>query len=875
MTMRTLPLRVAPVPGEALDSWLAALAYRLHTPLGDLLPEIAPVDGREPTKPHLHIPTEWTVLLRPAELAMLATVTGTDPAMLEAMTLAHYDGHAVIIDTATRRVQRWRLWGRKSGSRYCPDCLAETGGRWQLTWRLGWSFACTRHHRLLADTCPDCGRVPRRRLLQDLTAPGHCVQPASSHEVGRNAARCGSDLTQTTTTRFPADHPLLRAQRAILAAIADGIATFGVYADEPQPAISALSDLRALAARILNTERDILPDIPKDLLAVYNQARNLDSGHHRPAYAQHRPGFMAPAHAAVAALGATAGFTILDADTIQDAGNRIRWLVESTRERGAAASPTTIGNWGKGTSSRLKAVQISGLGPLLKPSDQVRHRIAAATPCHRLPVAGSPPRQHRVPSLIWTEWALRLQPDQGFYLHTLRSGLSTVLLLAGTKHILPDAARLLGAHALDATRVLQTLTATGHWPHVLTALTRLSDYLDEADVPIDYHRRRRLIYDNILTEDRWRETCRNTGTPVHHGRRFHFARRLLFETTSGLRPDQAPVSFAPCPSENPAAYVRFTTELTPELAAGLEELALEFLTRHDIHDEPVGWQPPLDLIRGLTLPGHDPGQVDLQALHQQVRGNRRSLAEAAESLGTTLDVARFLLGKHPAPRQLRTEKQVHATGGRSLEARTALPKDRLVELYCEQRRSLREIAAQFGVSRGVIRVLLDDYGITPREAQPEPKIMVSRDWLYDQYVYHRRTLPDLAQETGMSTANMARWAKTHDIPLRSRGGASHDQIRRTQQEAAAAPEILRPALVGHGAWERLERFAAASSYRTITEAARTLGLRQSPLTTQINRLEHDLGGSLLERAERGRPMRLTQLGRDVVAAVRRHREPAS
>ncbi len=28
---RTLPIRLAPLPGEALDSWLEALAERLHT----------------------------------------------------------------------------------------------------------------------------------------------------------------------------------------------------------------------------------------------------------------------------------------------------------------------------------------------------------------------------------------------------------------------------------------------------------------------------------------------------------------------------------------------------------------------------------------------------------------------------------------------------------------------------------------------------------------------------------------------------------------------------------------------------------------------------------------------------------------------------
>ena len=35
--VRTLPIRVAPIEGEALDSWLEAIAHRTHTAFGDLL----------------------------------------------------------------------------------------------------------------------------------------------------------------------------------------------------------------------------------------------------------------------------------------------------------------------------------------------------------------------------------------------------------------------------------------------------------------------------------------------------------------------------------------------------------------------------------------------------------------------------------------------------------------------------------------------------------------------------------------------------------------------------------------------------------------------------------------------------------------------
>ncbi|MDO0929604.1 LysR family transcriptional regulator [Streptomyces sp. TG1A-8] len=56
-------------------------------------------------------------------------------------------------------------------------------------------------------------------------------------------------------------------------------------------------------------------------------------------------------------------------------------------------------------------------------------------------------------------------------------------------------------------------------------------------------------------------------------------------------------------------------------------------------------------------------------------------------------------------------------------------------------------------------------------------------------------------------------------------------------------------------------------YPTVTEAARALGVHQSTPVTQINRLEKDLGQSLIERAERGRRTRPTRFGRSVAAAV--------
>ena len=73
---------------------------------------------------------------------MLSKRTGLGSDCLTAMTLQPWEDLAVIIDRPTRRLIRPPHW-RHTGN--YTRCLEETAGRWQIAWRLPWSFACTRH----------------------------------------------------------------------------------------------------------------------------------------------------------------------------------------------------------------------------------------------------------------------------------------------------------------------------------------------------------------------------------------------------------------------------------------------------------------------------------------------------------------------------------------------------------------------------------------------------------------------------------------------------------------------------------------------------------------------------------------------------------
>jgi hypothetical protein len=877
--VRTFPIRLAPLPGEALDSWLEALAHRLNVRLGDVLGELGLAAPFQRGVREVAVPTDWTIALHEKEAARVAHATGTDPRQLHDMTLMRFDGRALRIDQAKRQVSRHVLWGRPRGSRFCPECLVGSGGRWPLTWRLGWSFACLTHRRLLADRCPDCGRVQRERPFSRhaLPVPGRCgIGPSRTGDLAIPAG-CGQDLTRAGTLRLPAGHPALAAQRLILEIIEAGDARFGAYGTLPQPTMAVLSDLRAVAGRILADlpAGDLPKWVPQDLVDAH---LSLNPRQETDGRALVRPGFMAPPRSVSTAAGVTAAFRVLGQPETQQAGRIMRELVEAIREDVWQVSATSIDSWGSGISPVLRGAYLAALGPSLRPSDQLRHRTTSSLPA--LPTSGRVQvnrRARKMPAALWPAWTLRLSPPGGAYPRILAPVLSSAVLLIGNPMELDEVATRLGSVTDGRTisRLLQFLADDPHWDAIAAAATRLAGYLDDNDVPVDYQRRRRLDYTGLLPPRQWLDLCRRTGVPPGRGRRDKIARCLLFARISGLPVEAAPDFATTSEAYFRAETARFAAIRTPELATALDETACDFLAKHRVRGEPVTWHPPPSLLGDLDLPGPDPSLIDVARLHDLVRERVQPVQDAADVLGTTVDAVRVVLDEHPAPAAPRTETQARATGGVRYAARQALTEKEFRRRYIGRHQSLYDIAKRTGFSRQTLTRLAAEYGIELREGPQDYKRkgLIDRDWLYEQYVGHRRTLPDLAREKNMSTANMARWAHFHQIPLRPRGGASHDSSLRAIDQADDLPGPVSKTLTSPYAWQRLNRFAAAIGYRTLSEAAEHLGVKQSTLSTQIDCLERAIGEPLLERAERGRPMTPTLLGEQVLAALQRSSQP--
>jgi len=853
--LRTLPIRVDPEPGEAFDSWLEALASRLDTPLVDAVAGLA-LQRRRPGRKLTHdVPPDWTIALHDDEIAALVASAGGSAERYRRMTLAHYDGTAVDLDLHRRVVIGQSMWGRGRGSRYCPDCLSETEGTWLLAWRLGWSFACTRHQRLLVDTCPDCGAVPRLHphVLTTVPRPGFCARPdqAAATPSGLGASRCGADLTTADSLRLCPQHPALLAAAVIDDALDGRVPPR--YADAGLGVRHLLTDARALAQLVLQhaTTRALHDLLPTELVLAHLKARA------RHPQAPDRPGFMAPPAAAITAAALTVGLGALTRPGPRQTAEHLEGVVRRARDAGRVVNPSTVQVLGSVDASPVLSTSLlAALDGHLRPNDRLRCRSFSSQPGYPNATEDpGPARLRRLPQQLWPAWSTPLTPPEvGLHPATLRAALSAAIALVGSRVSFASACRELGEgmERRGLARALQHLGRSPSWPGVAHALDRLATHLDVHEGPIDYERRRALSYDDLLDVDAWTAICDDIGITPARIRHVN-ARLFTYVLLTGNDPAHAPTPYGAVAATDRASWAQFPAELTPALLAHLQAAAAGFLRRRGI-DEPVGWHPPPEqLLDGLDLPGpRDDQGIDLHQLHHLVRRST-PLGAVAVELGTTLDHVRDLLARHPAPHPgTGPSRFPGSTDRRRRRLRTGHTPEMLRRLYLDEGKSLRTIATEQGVPRRLLSELIREGGHVPPTGRPVT-FSISYDWLHEQYVRRGRTLPDIAAELGSSPANIARHAHQLGVPLRARGGGSHAVAQRATRAARRGPSILQ-GLTGAGAAQRLHRLAQASQHLTLTAAARAIGCGQSALVTQLNRLEDEVGGALFARAERGRPM---------------------
>ena len=854
--VRTLPLRREPQPGEALDSWLAALAHRSQASVRDIL-----ISAGLPGHARRASQAAYTTRLEPSEAEAIAAATGAPAARLHAMTLALYDGQALDLNPQPRSVNTARLWARGPGSRYCPDCLAETGGRWPLRWRLTWSLACTRHGVLLAHLCPGCGRRPYARYSRHAgLAPNQChtrLDPGISPD-----SFCRTDLADVGgLVRLDGhSHPVIAAQRwldAVLEAIELGTAA------DPAPR-STLTDLTVLACWLIRRAR------PGDFAGY---GHGLDR-----ALVAHGTGWLnAPVDAAVLAGPLTRAVEIYRALGTSGAVAAISELLD--RDAAVNRNPgASLKNYAQRRSDRLQQAVWHAADSRLDTCDRLRFRTPMATA--RVPVARDPANAVRaasIPQLLWRDWTILVMPrlaDRGN--RAARTALSVALLLPGRSQraMAPLVDLLHEQQDINVSALLYTIAKAGGLP-TFAAICTLADWLDEHPAPIDYRRRRALDCEGLLPQQAWAEICFRTNTAIGRRARLQAIRRFLYQRMTGvdLLRSTGPLAVRPdSPQALRLAAAPFL--MTEALLAALDEHARGHLEDRGIH-EPVTWSPPISLASGLRLPGQAELGLDLAPAIRDYQRQRVSPRSAAHALGISLERIRLHFETTPPARPWPHQQLAHPAQNPKTPAayrlRGALPqqladhvltRELLLRERLTNRKSIKDIALETGQPRPQVVRRLAEEGLPDRVGK-RSAAPVDQDWLVRQYTIEGRTMSDIAAEVGMGPITLR--TRLADAGIAPR--PSHKAVRTPAHILRAAPPLLHPALQRPIDLVRLQALRLLAEHETFDQAAKAQGVNPGTLHRRLTDLATDLDAKLWNRAQHGRPLTLTPAGTTVLQAL--------
>ncbi|WP_371618956.1 TniQ family protein [Streptomyces sp. NBC_00454] len=828
-----IPIRVPPIPGEGLDSWLEALARRLAVTATELLRFM----GMPTARPRLMVRQ-----LTAFENDVIVRRTGVDARTLTAMTLWPWNGSVVTIDPETRMMGRppaWRHYG--TDTRFCPTCLEEDHGRWQLTWRLPWSFACTRHGLLLLDRCPGCRYSPvvNRPNHTRPARPGTCLYGVGT---GR-AVRCGYELTRAPAVALPGGGAVLAAQREVDRVLLGA----GRGTDS---ALARGQELYVLARHALRAVHTDLPTAPAAVHGVL-----AECGGTLPALAKRQEANDAHNVAIGTALAAIAS---QDHHPARD--EVFTWLLASgRRQRGPKTNLTaSAGQWSL-AGPKVAARVLADMDPELGLMSRVRYGSATTTPAMpTLPRTQVQRRAAGTPAMLWPTWTMQLLPTDatraGFLPGFRRTCASMLLLTGSNAYDFKTASALLGNNSVQTSnRKAFDAVMGGQDPtRLAAALASLARALDDHPTPIDYERRRATFSQSTIDFDigAYAQLCRTQGLRVTP-RQVHRLRHQLLHLLLGAHPGAA--------SRAPSWYAEFHYQLPADTREFLHLQAAANLARHHIA-EPVHWEPPTRWLDGAHWPGVTPREID-QERFAELMAAGRAASEAADLLGIGEDHLRLhteataTTALRPDPPRSRHRTHIPRQG--------PLAPDRLRELYEEQGLTQREIAALAKCSATTIRAALDEANIPVRDGYPSLDIegITTREWLENEYAHKLRNSPDIGRELGISARTVLTMIARLGIP---RHPTSYYSSPFAHLDVVLSP-AMRSVSLTKDCVQRLRRIVQLPGHRNVAAAARALGIDHGSLHNQLNRTERTVGFAVIKRAS---PLAPTERGSDFISEAR-------
>jgi hypothetical protein len=662
---------------ESLSSWITAVAARYRTSVGEFTRLIG-IGGDAPWLNPFALDVEGAASPAARQLAAVMDVAEVQASEL----LTGLGAYCQLRDHVT--TPQWSVVRPTRDSRYCPACLADSGGRWSKWWRVPWVTVCREHLTALVSGCPECGGPQRgRRLTQVSVAQG---TGCDTWKRGRTTPddRCTGDLTTARCAPATAWGMAFQEQTLELASGTGGW-------------IGAIDQLR-------------------DVSAVRNalSARDLSNRARRP------EGDLLLA--AMRVLHDPDHFTDL---ALADVGTRPHALPRALR--GASAK----------LEERVAALRSSHV----RTADRLRWRtfIAATRPVADEAVIRE--RMRRMPSRLWLRTTLGLLPDDGPLTHTAVAvmGTGSILLVGqakgpGSTPALQYAFRALRGHPLEDA--------------LFTSLVHVADQLDRGESPIDYDRRRDISRRvQLVSAEDWRQIARRCGVVRGGAPQLHAANAWVRELFTGnpfdacrhpVRWEQL-VRFGLSLTPDAAELLRGHAESllavygiddeplewVPEAAPCFEPPPVDLdLARHHLRDDfaPFGGAAAAqrvsilrlwDAIRldppGLGLSTRS-APVGKHALPKGLTGDRimerLTSGESLRGIATATGVSRQVLAKelvacgHPLPK----------VGRRTLPIPSA---EWLAEEY--SRRTAGDIGEDFGVSKTTVRRWLVMYRIPTRK----------------------------------------------------------------------------------------------------------------------------------------------------------------
>lgn len=536
--MTRFPLTSSPLPFESLDSWLEYLAGLLNCSVRIILRE----SGIDTT-----VRAGFTNSVNDDFAAKLAAATGATPDAIHSATLHRYPS------LISNGIVHPRLASGTTAG-YCPDCLAESGGRWHLKWHAKTTMVCTIHNVVLLQHCPTCGSRPR--LSPTRTAQPIKGGPLRSGPCGPHG--CLPSLTSAHAPQVTPDGLIAAGQRWIDSLLSIDTVELPSRPGFTAPAAGLLSDitsLKSLQIPLIGPPND--EDRPRDhnVAQVLNEIdrESLESDRLSHLIVQT---LFAAAYTTTNARQAANFFSFMPTE----AGQRRFYHRPLSDDRRPTTTRTTRHLFYRHEFANVRTDRPSW------------HRDVLAT----LPVAPLSPAH--LPSRIWPE-VVKHHPEVPDAVRRLVP-LTAVISLSAMGASLPPAA--LRRH-FDIVMVhyqidieLQTLWACTNREQILDYYLDLHATLSSSPPIIDYSRRRALFPTpaSIPTEP---------GTSPQE-------RRFTWQLLTGSDPFASTGSrgqFGPVV----AMYLRYVQQLRPETADRLHDIATTILRKTGIDNEPLLYTP--------------------------------------------------------------------------------------------------------------------------------------------------------------------------------------------------------------------------------------------------------------------------------------------